>query len=61
MWSFMQEHGARYLMAFANQVPGGKIDDPRLCVAFTTNNPTAREAGGDNMTVYVVAWDAVCP
>ena len=61
MWNFMQEHDARYLMAFANQVPGGKVDDSRLCLAFTTNNPTAREAGGDNMTVYALAWDEVCP
>jgi hypothetical protein len=61
LWGYMQEHGARYLMAFANQVPGGQVDDPRLCRAFTSGNPTAVSAGGDNMTVYALAWDEVCP
>jgi hypothetical protein len=61
LWNFMQEHGARYLMAFPDQVPGGNVADPRLCVAFTTGNPTARAAGGQNMTVYALAWDEVCP
>jgi hypothetical protein len=60
MWNFMQEHDARYLMAFADQIPGGNVNDPHLCLAFTTNNPTAREAGGHNMTVYALVWDEVC-
>lgn len=61
LWNYMQVHGAQYLMAFANQIPGGDVKDPRICVAFTTNNPTAVAAGGDNMTVYALAWDRVCP
>lgn len=61
LWRFMETHGAQYLMAFPDQVPGGRTNDPRLCVAFTTNSPTARAAGGGNMSVYRLAWDAVCP
>lgn len=60
-WAFLEAQGARYLMAFPNQVPGGEVDDPHLCPVFTTNNPTAREAGGHNMSVYALAWDGVCP
>src|SRR5690606_1423380 len=30
-WAFLEAQGARYLMAFPNQVPGGEVDDPHLC------------------------------
>ncbi len=59
-WNLMQRRGARYLMAFPNQVPGGDTLDSRLCPLFTTNNPTAIAAGGKNMSVYTLAWDGVC-
>jgi hypothetical protein len=60
LWKWMQDRGARYLMAFPDQIPGKRTDDPRLCVVFTTNGPTSPAAGGPNMTVYRLAWDGMC-
>lgn len=61
LWGWMQERGARYLMAFPDQVPGDDISDSRLCPVFTTNGPTSPAAGGPNMTVYALSWDGTCP
>ncbi|MEO8610049.1 MAG: hypothetical protein ABI690_19300 [Chloroflexota bacterium] len=61
LWKWMQDRGARYLMAFPDQIPGKRTDDPRLCVVFTTNGVTSPAAGGPNMTVYELAWDGICP
>ncbi|MBC7809676.1 MAG: hypothetical protein H7175_00920 [Burkholderiales bacterium] len=60
LWALMQERDARYLMAFPDQVPGDDVNDPRLCVLFTTNGQTSRSVGGPNMAVYVLTWDGVC-
>ncbi|MBZ0302964.1 MAG: hypothetical protein K8J31_24675 [Anaerolineae bacterium] len=59
-WNWMQRKDARYLMAFPNQVPGGDTRDSRLCLVFTTDNPTAKAAGGSNMSIYALAWDGDC-
>lgn len=61
MWALLQGRDAAYLMAFPDQIPGDNPDDPRLCPVFTTNGQTALALGAANMTVYALAWDAVCP
>lgn len=60
LWDLMQTREARHLMAFPDQVPGGDTTDPRLCLLYTTGNPTAVALGGHNMSVYELAWDEVC-
>ena len=60
LYDYLQQRGARYLMAFPDQVPGDDIDDRRLCRVYITGSPTARAAGGNNMSVYALAWDGVC-
>jgi len=61
LWAWMQERGARYLMAFPDQIPGKRTDDPRLCQVFVTPNRTSYSVSGPNMAVYALAWDGVCP
>jgi hypothetical protein len=61
LWNWMQERGALYLMAFPDQIPGKRTDDPRLCPVFETGGTTSPAAGGPNMTVYLLAWDDICP
>jgi hypothetical protein len=61
LWNWMQQRGARYLMAFPDQIPGKRTDDPRLCPVFETSGTTSPAAGGPNMTVYSLAWDGICP
>lgn len=60
-WAFLRERDARFLMAFPNQIPGGDVNDEHLCPVFSTNNPTALAAGGQNMAVYALTWDGSCP
>jgi hypothetical protein len=60
MWAYLQAQGARYLMALPDQLPGKNVDDPRLCRVYITGNPTARAAGGANMSVYRLEWDGTC-
>ncbi|MBN2470580.1 MAG: hypothetical protein JXN59_07640 [Anaerolineae bacterium] len=61
LWDLMAARDVRYLLAFPDQVPGQDADDPRLCPMFTTGAPEAIAAGGQNMTVYALAWDGNCP
>ena len=60
LWYLMETRGAHYLMAFPDQIPGGDVNDERLCPVFVTNNPTAVAAGGQNMRVYRLAWNGDC-
>ncbi len=64
MWSYIQERDGRYMMAFADQIPGGDVNDPRLCQLFTTNGPTSQRvtggSTGKNMIVYALTWDGQC-
>jgi hypothetical protein len=60
MWNLMQERDARYLMAFADQVPGRNVNDPRLCPIYSTGAEITLLAGGTNMTIYRLSWDATC-
>jgi hypothetical protein len=57
LWALMQREDARYLMAFPDQIPGDNVDDPRLCLVFTSDGNEAIEAGGGNMAVYRLNWD----
>src|SRR5690606_22624822 len=60
LWAYMEQHDARYLMAFPDQVPGHDLDDPRLCEIYTTGGRTAIAAGGGNMAVYRLDWSGGC-
>lgn len=60
LYQFMQDHDARYLLAFPDQVPGDDVDDPRLCPLFTTEGEAAPLAGGANMTLYTLQWGGRC-
>lgn len=60
LWALMEGRGARYLVAFPDQIPGRDINDPRLCLLHTTNAPTARQAGGENMSIYSLSWQGNC-
>jgi hypothetical protein len=60
VWDWLQQHGARFLMAFPDQIPGGHVDDPRLCPVFSSGGTAAQAIGGSNMTIYELAWDGNC-
>jgi hypothetical protein len=63
LWGWLEEEGARYLMAFPDQIPGGSgsIHDLRLCPVFTTMGAASPAAGGSNMAIYRLVWDRQCP
>lgn len=60
IWAAMRERDARYLMAFDDQIPGDDPADARLCEVFSSNAEITIRAGGSNMKVYRLAWDATC-
>jgi len=60
LWQLMQERGARYLLAFPDQIPGDDPTDPRLCPIYTTGEEITLELERENMTLYELAWDATC-
>jgi len=60
LWAFMQDRGAKYLLAFPDQIPGGRVDDPRLCPVYSTNAAVTQQVGHANMQVYRLAWDERC-
>lgn len=60
LWAYMRDSGARYLMAFPDQIPGRSTADRRLCLVYSTNAPTAPALGAANMAVYQLAWDNGC-
>jgi hypothetical protein len=60
LWTLMQQRGARYLMAFPDQLPGNDTDDSRLCPVFTSNGAASRSVGGPNMTIYFLSWNRSC-
>jgi 4-amino-4-deoxy-L-arabinose transferase-like glycosyltransferase len=61
LWDWLQQRRARFLMAFPDQIPGGRVNDPRLCPVFTTDGAAAKAVGGPNMTIYELAWEGNCP
>jgi hypothetical protein len=60
LWALMRQRGARYLMAFPDQVPGQNINDSRLCPVFTSNGASSPSVGGPNMTIYSLVWEGAC-
>ncbi len=60
LWDLMQTRGAKYLLAFPDQIPGGRIDDPRLCPLYSTNAAITQRVGHANMQVYRLAWAGGC-
>jgi hypothetical protein len=61
LWQLMQERDADYLMAFPDQVPGGNVDDPRLCPVYTSNRQAYTNMPDEvDMTIYRLAWDGDC-
>ena len=60
-WAYIEAQGADYLMAFPDQVPGGDVNDPRLCLAHESDGTASLIAAGYKMTIYRIAWDGVCP
>jgi hypothetical protein len=60
VWAYLRQRDARYLMAFADQIPGGDPADARMCEIFSTNSEVTIRAGGSNMKVYRLVWDATC-
>ena len=64
MWSYIQERGGRYMMAFADQIPGANVNDSRLCQLYTTDGQTSQSvtggSTGKNMIVYAITWDGQC-
>jgi hypothetical protein len=60
MWTLLEERGARYLMAFPDQVPGDNLNDTRLCPIYESEGSATNTAGGDKMTIYALAWDGDC-
>ncbi|MDX1993343.1 MAG: hypothetical protein SF029_13200 [bacterium] len=65
VWDVLRERNARYLMAFAFQIPGTQTDDPRLCLLFQPGGEspeaTAQVAAGTKMRVYEINWEGRCP
>jgi hypothetical protein len=60
LWALMQQRGAKYLLAFPDQIPGGRVDDPRLCPVYSTNAAVTQQVGHANMQVYRLTWDGKC-
>ncbi|HRF98795.1 MAG TPA: hypothetical protein PLZ51_26480, partial [Aggregatilineales bacterium] len=57
LWDLMQARGARYLMAFQNQIPNQNPNDPRLCAIYESAGKTTPRLGEDKMTIYRLNWD----
>lgn len=60
LWALIEARGARYLMAFPDQIPGQDAADPRLCSVFTTGGLTGRSLGQPNMAVYEINRNGNC-
>lgn len=60
LWNLIQQRGGKYLMAFDNQIPGGNIHDPHLCLVYSTGGTVALRAGASNMKIYALTWDGHC-
>jgi hypothetical protein len=60
LWALIEARGARYLMAFPDQIPGQDAADPRLCAVFTSGGPTGHSLGQPNMAVYEINGKGNC-
>jgi len=61
MWALLETSRARYLMAFPDQIPGDDVSDSRLCPLHQSDGGATFQAGGEKMSIFVLAWDGVCP
>ncbi|MFN8376672.1 MAG: hypothetical protein U0694_27845, partial [Anaerolineae bacterium] len=61
LWELLQQRGARYLMAFPDQIPGDDVNDPHLCPIHRSGGTTSPAIGGPSMVVYALTWNNVCP
>lgn len=61
VWAILRERDARYVMGFADQVPGGDPNDSRLCAVFRARGQTAEVSDTYNMSIYRIVWDGNCP
>jgi 4-amino-4-deoxy-L-arabinose transferase-like glycosyltransferase len=61
VWAILRERDARYVMGFADQVPGGDPHDSRLCAVFRARGQTAEVSDTYNMSIYRITWDGNCP
>lgn len=61
VWALLEARGARYLMAFPDQIPGRDVTDPRLCPLYASPGEMALRQGGGKMVIFALAWDGVCP
>jgi hypothetical protein len=61
VWAILRERNVRYVMGFADQVPGGDPNDSRLCAVFRARGQTAEVNDTYNMSIYRIIWDGNCP
>ncbi len=59
-WQMLRERDARYMMGFADQLPGANPLDPRLCPIYRARGTEAEVSTTFNMSVYRIAWDEDC-
>jgi hypothetical protein len=60
LWALMEARGARYLLAFPNQIPNRNPQDARLCLLKSSEGVMAQRVGEANMALYRLAWNGVC-
>jgi 4-amino-4-deoxy-L-arabinose transferase-like glycosyltransferase len=60
VWEILRERNARYVMGFADQLPGGNPADARLCPVFRARGTDAEVSDVYNMSIYEIAWDGGC-
>lgn len=61
LWQTMEARGARYLMAFPDQIPGRNPQDARLCLLYRSSGATSARIGGPAMAVYRLVFAGACP
>lgn len=60
VWQILRKRDARYVMGFADQVPGGDPNDPRLCPVFRARGMDAEVSDVYNMSIYRIDWEHEC-
>jgi hypothetical protein len=60
VWEILRERDARYVMGFADQVPGGDPNDSRLCPVFRARGMAAEVSDVYNMSIYRIDWEGGC-
>jgi hypothetical protein len=60
VWETLRARDVRFVMGFADQLPGGDPNDPRLCPIFRARGADTEVSDVSNMSIYRVDWDAQC-